>query len=273
MKKFLAGIAAAAIITVPMTSFALEAMSKGSLKKATGQAGVSIAIDDLVIVQKSMPTTTYWDMDGTSSITGTVGQVNQAGLRISYTDVAQKMMVIDGILNADKYGTDELQSTFNVSATSAMTGINTVGIAETAATDTDLNPTLAGIQNGIDPTNGNDLVNAAGVYRNGISPLSIDVGTCASLTAGLSYNRGATAVSAAALDVAGVVIGLPTLEITTYHTDDTKIISVVVGSADVSQTANSGSTVPNVSNEMIRITKTGVSQMAILGGRVEIAPH
>lgn len=50
MKKFLAGIAAAAIITVPMTSFALESMSKGALKKATGQAGVSIALDNVVIL-------------------------------------------------------------------------------------------------------------------------------------------------------------------------------------------------------------------------------
>lgn len=264
MKKFLAGIAAAAIITVPMTSFALESMSKGALKKATGQAGVSIALDNIVIVQKSLPTTIFWDMDGTSSIAGTVGSNHQTGLQISYTGAdAQKMIVLDGILNADKYGTTELENTFHISANSAFTGIGQVGIAETAD--------IAGI----DPSNGNDMsggapgVTAPGVYRTGISPLTIDVGTCQSLTAGLAYNRGSDTLS-----VAGVVIGLPTLEITTYHTNDVKILSIVEGTtAEAATTANSGATVPNVSNELIRIQKAGVSQMAILGGRLEIAPH
>ena len=257
MKKFLAGIAAAAIITVPMTSFALESMSKGALKKATGQAGVSIAIDNVVIVQKSLPTTTYWDVDGTSSIQGTVGQVNQAGIQISYDQAdAQKLIVLDGIINADKYGTAELETAFGISANAAFTGIGQVGIAEVADVA------------GLDPSNGDDLAGVAGVYRTGISPLSIDVGTCQSLSAGLQYNRASTS-----LDVAGVVIGLPTLEITTYHTNDVKIVSVVVDSTSTAVTANSGVTVPNVSNELIRIEKAGVSQMAILGGRLEIAPH
>ncbi len=257
MKKFLAGIAAAAIITVPMTSFALESMSKGALKKATGQAGVSIAIDNVVIVQKSLPTTIYWDVDGTSSIQGTVGQVNQAGIQISYDQAdAQKLIVLDGILNADKYGTAELETAFGIAANAAFTGIGQVGIAEVADVA------------GLDPSNGDDLAGVAGVYRTGISPLSIDVGTCQSLSAGLQYNRASTS-----LDVAGVVIGLPTLEITTYHTNDVKIVSVVVDSTSTAATANSGVTVPNVSNELIRIEKAGVSQMAILGGRLEIAPH
>lgn len=260
MKKFLAGIAAAAIITIPMTSFALESMSKGALKKATGQAGVSIAIDNVVIVQKTLPTTTYWDVDGTSSIAGTIGGVKQAGIQISYVNAdASKMIVLDGITNADKYGTAELESTFNISGRSALTGIGMVGIAESGT---------LGTAGGIDPTNGDDISGAAGVYRTGISPLSIDIGTCQSLTAGLQYN-----LNGAPLNVAGVVIGLPTLEITTYHTNDIKVISVVVDSASVAATANSGSTVTNVSNEMIRIQKAGVSQMAILGGRLEIAPH
>lgn len=253
MKKFFAGIAAAAIITVPMTSFALESMSKGALKKATGQAGVSIALDNIVIVQKSQPTTTYWDMDGTSSILGTVGQVTSAGLKIEYTDAAQKLIVLDGILDDTKYGIANLEADFNIAAQAADFGIAAVGIAATGAA-------------GLDVSNGNDLAGAAGVYRTGISPLTIDVGTCQALTTGLAYNR-----NDASLDVAGVVIGLPTLEITTYHSNDTKIISVVSGAAAV--TANSGATVPNVSNELIRIEKSGTSQMAILGGRLEIAPH
>lgn len=84
MKKFLASIAAAAIITVPMTSFALEPMTKGDLKKSTGQAGISIFFDHIVMVIRSQPTVTYWDTDGTSSYAGTIGQIKSAGIRIEY---------------------------------------------------------------------------------------------------------------------------------------------------------------------------------------------
>lgn len=85
MKKILASIAAAAIITVPMTSFALESMSKDALKKTTGQAGVSIFFDHIVMVIRSQPTVTYWDTDGVSSYAGTIGQVKSAGIRIEYS--------------------------------------------------------------------------------------------------------------------------------------------------------------------------------------------
>lgn len=260
MKKFLAGIAAAAIITIPMTSFALESMSKGALKKATGQAGVSIALDNIVIVQRTMPTTTFWDVDGTSSISGTIGNIAGAGVQISYEDAtAQKMIVLDGILDNTKYGVAANEAAFHVSASAAMTGISAVGINAAGQVT--------------DPSNG-DIAAPAGMYLTGISPLSIDIGTCQSLTAGLQYNLG---TPGAGLEVAGVVIGLPTLEITTYHTNDVKVISVVVDDTSLDVAANSGNNsnaaTANISNELIRIEKAGVSQMAILGGRLEIAPH
>lgn len=281
MKKFLAGIAAAAIITVPMTSFALESMSKGSLKKATGQAGVSIALDDIVIVQKSNPTTIFWDNDGVSSLGGTVGNVTQAGIKISYTDASEKMIIIDGILDDTKYGETVLNDKFKISDQAAIYNINSAGIVKgdkvaDASTGKALN-----VDSSI--TVGTATVNAKN-YGVGIAPLTIDVGTCQSLTAGLHWNAtgntqnvGTTTTpqaAAAHLDVAGVVIGLPTVEITTYHSKDTKIISLATGAgASTAVAANSGTTVPNVSNEFIRIEKNGTSQMAILGGRLEIAPH
>ncbi|WP_027360396.1 DUF6160 family protein [Desulforegula conservatrix] len=272
MKKFLAGIAAAAIITIPMTSFALESMSKGALKKATGQAGVSIALDNVVIVQKSMPTTTYWDVDGTSSAYGTAGQVTSAGLKIAYTAAAEKMIVLDGILDNSKYGAALMAAKFGIGAATATEyGIAAVGIAAAGAVTDPSNGDIPNAGDKVLPTgtnaHGDTIVTApAGYYLTGISPLSIDVGTCQSLTAGLQYNLNSTA-----LDVAGVVIGLPTIEITTFHSNDTKIISITSGAPAV--TANSGGTVANISNEIIRIEKSGTSQMAILGGRLEIAPH
>lgn len=246
-----------------------------------------------------MPTTIYWDVDGVSSYQGTVGNVVKAGVQISYGDGtanAQKMIVLDGIMNGDKYGTDNLETEFDIASKSSLTGITQIGVAEiTSGTNTATSL--------IDPTNG-DNMNPAAVsvtydpdgagdepektvsgtaYKTGISPLSIDVGTCKSLTQGLAYNMGtADAFASTSLQVAGVVIGLPTLEITTYHSDDEKVISVVT--ATTTNVANSGKTVATganttnasdnyVSNELIRIDKKGVSQMAILGGRIEIAPH
>lgn len=259
MKKFLAGIAAAAIITVPMTSFALESMSKGALKKATAQAGVSIGIDNVVIVQKSQPTTIYWDNDGTSALSGTLGDITKAGVSISYDNLAEKLIVLDGILDADNYGTSKLEAKFNISANSADFGISKVGIAETA----DL---AAGK---IDPTNGNTKEASAGEYITGISPLTIDVGTCQSLTAGFKYNT----VGTKTYDVAGVVIGLPTIEITTYHSNDVKTISVVAETASDDVLNDGVKDGLTTSNQLISIEKSGTSQMAILGGRLEIAPH
>jgi len=359
MKKFFAGIAAAAIITVPMTSFALESMSKGALKKATGQAGVSIGLDNIVIYMSSQPTTTYWDNDGTStgfsletahnsgatSVGSTafsnVGHIDRAGLQISYNNNAEKLITIGAILDGETYGAAKMKETFGVSA----------GIADSSTS------TL------VDVTNGNAIkskADAAGyiptnnTFVSGISPLTIDVGTCQALTQGLIYNKMITGVApyttalngalttaattsgsdyanalaaykanpttankdalalatAGVLDTAlsssvtdatargklvgafmtvsnvdaegvispkmetnanivGVVIGLPTVELNTYHTKDSKTLKVVV-TGDVSATSE---TVANAGCQFIEIEKSGNSKMAILGGRLEIAPH
>lgn len=85
MKKLFAGIISAFIITVPVTAFALEPMAREELKKTTGQAGVSIYFDHIVLVIRSQPTVTYWDTDGNSSSNGTIGNIQSAGIRIEYT--------------------------------------------------------------------------------------------------------------------------------------------------------------------------------------------
>jgi len=267
MKKFLVGIAAAAIITIPMTSFALESMSKGALKKATGQAGVSIAIDDIVIYQKSNPTTIYWDADGNTQTrivnsapeAHTYGAAVKTGIEISYSAASEKVMVLDGILTDAVYGAGG-------NVMNSITGRNDIGIASSGQ--------LAAMA-GFDPATGqiDSAVQGAG-YLNSISPLTIDVGTCESLSKGLSWNVGqnglvagdGTAPAASAIpQVAGVIIGLPTIEIQTFHKDNEKTIKLVTDVA----TAN----VVNADEEFISIEKTGHSTMAILGGRLEIAPH
>ena len=289
MKKFFAGIAAAAIITVPMTSFALESMSKGALKKATGQAGVSIALDNVVIYMKSQPTVTYWDTDGTTKVNigsgSTVGSVANAGIKIEYSAAAEKLITIGAILDGDDYGVTKMYETFGV-------GTATIDNTDPA------NPVITAIADGIgivddnttevlDPTTGKvavgvgDRTPATNTFTNGISPLTIDVGTCQALTQGLAYNVSKTKLRTATdlaggvdlttlghsadSNIAGVVIGLPTVEIKQYHTNDIKTISLV--SNDAQHDA------ANADKAFIAIEKSGNSTTAILGGRLEIAPH
>lgn len=301
MKKFFAGIAAAAIITVPMTSFALESMSKGALKKATGQAGVSIALDDIVIYQKSNPTTIYWDADGVTTyqisnpagdtVTSSVGGIGKTGVEISYAADSEKVIVLDGILDNSDYGVAKL---------SQITGRLDIGIAasgqliQTRAAD----GSATGIVQGYDPSNGqisseNDadvllaapaaagsaaVVGKAG-YLNSISPLTIDVGTCESLTRGLAWNIGEGAAATAnnwssmTKRVTGVVIGLPTIEIQTYHKNNTQSIKIANTTAPTGVTIANNGTASESRRELIQIEKSGHSTMAILGGRLEIAPH
>lgn len=191
-KSILSLIVGAGLLIAPLTASALSPMSADSLKDATGQAGVSIAIDN-VKLESWVGATTYTDLDGVGN-----GD-NAASVVISDKHTVKELYAItQGVLND---------------------GTTTVTMAGGAAFEA--------------------------------KPLSIDVGTCAALTEGLSYNLGTAA------PVVGVIIGLPTLEIST--TADT----YSVGIAGVG--ANNG-------KNFIQISK-GASTLAILGGTVEIAPH
>jgi hypothetical protein len=253
MKRFIVSLAAAAILSMPMAASALEKMDNSQLKSATGQAGVSIAVDDIVIYQKSLADTTYWDTDG-------IGNGNSAGgIMIDQADEMQKLITIDAILDATEYGVAALQTIFG--------NTDAIGIVDDAAT---------ALGAGMDPTNGN-----LDGLTTGISPLTIDVGTCQALTAGWVYNtanRAADLGGLQNLDVGGVVIGLPTVEISTYTTTDFKTIKLVSGTDNGDGTvttvgAASGASYFNTDHAFITIEKSGDSTMAILGGRLEIAPH
>lgn len=195
MKKLVLSAILGASLMISSSAFALTSMSADSMKSATGQAGVSIAIDNVVIEQYA---------GSTSYIDGDTG----AAVVISDKHVIKTMLAMT---SAADYKAD-----FD------------------AATGTTLGDTANWVA---------------------ASALTIDVGTCAALTAGLNANNN---LPAGTLTVAGVVIGLPTLLINT--TADTYSVGVTMTGA-----ANSG-------RNFITISK-GASTMAILGGTVEIAPH
>jgi hypothetical protein len=272
MKKYFAGIAAAAIVSAPFAANALEALDNSAMKSTTGQAGVSIAIDDIVIYQTGIADVTYIDNDGVTSYVGfegshattTYGNVTAAGLMIDYSDNFQKLVLIDAILDDTTYGVAAMDAIISASdPTNSMGLLGQVGIMDAAAIGAEITAGTWDASIGQSTANG---------FLNGISPLSIDIGTCQALSAGLAWNEGG-----AALDVAGVVIGLPTVEITQFHTTDEFSVKILTGgalsgvAADGTGGAINGGAFGN--NEVITIRKSGVSRMAILGGRLEIAPH
>lgn len=264
MKRFTGILAAATIAFAPMSASALEALTDNAMNDVRAQAGVSIGLDDIVIYQTGIADTTYTDTDGTSYVNiviaagggdghSTYGDVGSAGIMIDYADAIQKLTIIDGITSdtdkGGKYSASTLAATFGPTAAV----VPAVGFIAADATT----GTIAGT---VDPTTGNNFGEIMGAatdnYTTGARPLTIDVGTCQALSTGFQYNGGTG-------DIAGVIIGLPTIEIQSFHTEDTKTVKLV---ADDTEAANAGAA-------FIEITKSGNSRMAILGGRLEIAPH
>ncbi len=193
MKKFTNFVLAALLVLAPLSASALEALTDSNMNSVTGQAGVSIAVDDIVLVQK-IGKVSYTDSD------------SGASLFISDREVVKTINAITGDATIDA----DLQADYKTANAANWTGAHA---------------------------------------------LSIDIGKCDILSRGIAANMG---VPAAAVTVAGVIIGLPTVEI---HTSaDTFNVGI-----DMTGAANDG-------KEFITITKEA-STLAILGGTLEIAPH
>lgn len=210
MKKLFI-IAAVIALILPNTVFALEQMSDQAMEQITGQAGVSIAVDDVKIYQ-SIDGLSYTDTDGTDGEAGTVSLDN-----LTVMVHANAITSLDGVTGLPFSPGREVQGTY---------GAYNYNNVDTTA-------------DGID-----DLFLA--------HALTIDVGTCSALSAGLSNNVGA------AVTVAGVVIGLPTLEIA----QSALSFDVTVASGTA---LNSGASFGTIG--------IGQQTVAILDGTLEIAPH
>lgn len=78
MKKLTYLILGALIILAPFTASALEALNVDSMKAATGQAGVTIGIDDVILYQDTGDVT-YRDNDGDGTTVGDVGGIKITG--------------------------------------------------------------------------------------------------------------------------------------------------------------------------------------------------
>lgn len=246
-KSVLSLMVGAALLIAPMTASALTPMTADGLKSATGQAGVDIALD-MIKIESWTGATTYTDTDGGDN--DWIGYVDATGNAASVTIGAKHTTKV---FNAITTGS------LSMAANMAIAGIN----GEV------FDPTT-------DPTQLKEVTNTPS-HDFIAMPLSIDIGTCRILSAGLLNNNGLGTVdmtyassngfqfntdtpSGSVAIVTGVTIGLPTIEIITDTHGHTYDIAV-------NQTGayNDGET-------LIEITK-GNSVMAICGGFLEIAAH
>lgn len=270
MKKLTGFIAAVGIAFAPMSSSALEALTDNAMNDVTAQAGVHIAIDDVILFQ-TIDYTKYTDTDGMDDTRYTyqkVGEVSDNATDDAASLVISKketLKVINAIWKAD-----EQDSEYGLNGATGSSGVAFAGA-------TDLQLAADGWQG--TKTFGN-AANPLGVgYRNkdidgdGIfdlfSPdaLMIDIGHCKVLTAATAAKSAVVTGVEADSTITGVCITLPTVEIKT--TSDSYTIGVDERGSDLNTVR---ATTINSGKKFIMIEK-GNSLMAVLGGCLEIAPH
>lgn len=331
MKKTALSLILGASLMVSSSAFALTAMTDSNMKSATGQAGVSIALDDVTLYQY-VGATTYTDTDGLAAInandsagikitgaetlttiraildggnrggfltqsygglmtdhagadttwtsadgneinvsnnrtgysagtTSAIGDIQVAPLTI---DVSSKVQALSyGMAyNSASYIGAVLQTVQNLPAaavtgnmeTDAATAVEAlltaknlkmsdtekeVIVALAVQMDSDLTAAIADevTNNGLDPNDDAAVATFSGNY-------------IASNSMGVAMDG---------VNVAGVVIGLPTIEI--VKTGSVKTVSVT------------GATNAANNDDAFIAIKTGESSLAVLGGYIEICPH
>lgn len=238
MKKLAISLLVGASLAIAPSVFALTAMSDANMKAATGQAGVSITVDNVVIEQYT-GSTTYTDETGTTGSAGSIvisdkHVVKQYLAMTSQADYEADFLAVAGVANLGTWNKAAALSIDVGTCTILQAGLNDnlshvdlATIASGAAAD--LGATMAG------------LMAAGNTYDEAMSLIG-------AATNGNGANQ----------DVTGVVIGLPTLLIAT--SSDSYTVGVAKAGA-----LNDGA-------NFISIEK-GASAMAILGGKLEIAAH
>lgn len=270
MKKLVMSLVIGASLAIVPSAFALKAMTADNMKDTTGQAGVSIAADD-IIIYSSAGTTTY--TDNKTAI--------EHGLTVGYGDAS---IVID-----EKFGTlttiraifdDTTRNNFlktnyyNILVSAEMNNVAKMidGTTNTkfttayhAALTTGTSYGLVGRPITIDVSDELQILSAAYRFKlygaaNSTRTFSgtedAAKGLASKLITGVDTSTGI------GTGVVGVRIGLPTVEIA--KGTQTKTYSAIA-TGGVSSSLNNG-------RDYIQITKSG-GYTAILGGVVEIAPH
>jgi len=242
MKKLIALVMG--MLLVPTMAFGMEAMSDKAQSEVTGQAGVSIAIDDVKLYQ-NISGLWYTDTDGLGTNPASTNE--GAGASV---------------------GIDELSVMVQVNAYTGVDGATTVTSVNNG---NDFTSTDRGIQGNYEDFSSNTEVN----YNNKggqtlfvAKPLTIDVsGKLPALSTAKTYNNGMNAANAA-----GVHIGLGTMEVTQ------SAMSIKMATADVDPLSGNydntnGNTANNMEGTDYGTINIGKITMGVLDGSIEIAPH
>ncbi len=180
MKKLII-VLAVVFALAPFTAFGLEIMSNETMKATTGQAGVSITVDNVVLWQYC-ESTSYIDNDGYVNILDPTDE-----------DASTAFVIRD--LQPDVGTTTLVRAIVDDTSTG-------MGAAEGYLFRAyDDSVVIGGVNGGADEVLG--LSPANGRFA---SALSIDIGTCLIANAGAEFNQMPGSY-------AGVVIQLPTIEI------------------------------------------------------------
>ena len=245
MRKVLA--IAVAVMLLPFTAFGLEMLADDVLSDVTGQAGVSIAVDDIKLFQH-IESLRYTDDDGVggSSGAGSIGIANLS-MMVDINGVTKLVEVTDA---------DGVTHMIPFSPTRGVLG-NYENLKNPAGDYYDFNNyDLDG--------NGTDEVFAP-------RALTIDVTDTLPVLSAAAATKAAAGIAPYSdlpiSNVAGVQIGLPTVEI---H-QSALTFDITVETAGSAINTNIGGT-PTGKNSYGNIS-IGNQTLLILNGVIEIAPH
>jgi hypothetical protein len=253
MKKLVLALIVA-LALAPFSAFGMEMMTDDGMKDVTAQAGVAIAIDD-VIIEQFVGATKYIDQGGIGSADfggdATLGGAITIGARHKIQHI-NAIFDQDMAINNANYGLRGTHYTY-----SGNEAFIIQALAIDIGTPPILSTGLANLKAGIaaHPVLGG--LDAATWVAAGIDKIT-------HLTYDESRNLAQT-------NIVGVCITLPTVEI--FTTGDIYSIGAEVVNAETGATLTGGvaDTYHNQGRDFIRIYKED-SSLAILGGRMEIAP-
>jgi hypothetical protein len=272
MKKFALCLAIfASLMMVPFSAFGLQMMNNNSMDQITGQAGVSIAFDDVQIFM-NINRFTYIDVDGITSSGGWATTLTgiDHGAAFNINQFQIDTLKANAIINTAGVSSVTIEgktlTAMNLSGVNVKTKIvssnsiplqYTYGDTTAFIAQTTKSPQTLGMNN---------------MFGNGYSKympqaISIDITDAAPvLTAGLAVLH-----SGASSRMAAVVITLPTAE---FYIDNINIGSMTLTDNVISgATAVYPTTISNNSGASFGSIEMQGVDFTLLNGWIEIAPH
>jgi hypothetical protein len=273
-----------ALIIIPCSAFGLEMLNDNAMDQVTGQAGVSIAVDDVQIFL-NIEKLAYVDCDGFNSTSG-YGYCSGAAGAIALNNFQIDVLNINAITGTRATGIHTVASNDNqtdgtMGMTLYSTGCGKISLFYDYGSRTGLGCNLGSVPGAVNGLGLDNYVSfkagsntASTVFE--ARAITIDVtDALPSLTEGKQNNlQNIGSAAAATTTVGGVLIGIPTVEI---YINDLSMTPVYDG--DI---AGQPSTALNDDDNRMGLAATPATYGTIimqgvtfttLSGWIEIAPH